>query len=438
LGLNRQADVRKAWWVIALIAFFSLMPGIRDNPFLTFLNVCATFGLLMLFAHQLAGAPVFILRLYDYLKLIVFAPFRMLGAAASTIAQVGQIHSQVKHRDVWIQALKGAILAVPILIIFGLLFSHADLAFSQFLKSFIAINISERTIQYLVMLVFAFVAALSFLSYIFFPKQPVVLPEHTHTIPQTGKETEVVVFLGLISMLFFVFIGFQITYLFGGETNIVNAGFTYAEYARRGFWELLAVALLSLAVVLASEKYAGVESKKDKRFLIPSLILIVEVGIVIVSALKRLSLYIDAYGLTMLRFYVAGFIALLFILFILLTIKFIKTKPEQFFAFGTLLSIAGFLIVVNVLNPDAFIMKFNINQYHNTGKVDASYPRELSADAESWKIELYKKVEGEDKEVLRQLLQEDKDRLRNSSHNWQSANLSRFQSLKLLQELGEE
>ncbi len=434
-GLNQKVSFRNTWWLVLLIAFFSIMPAVRANEFLTFLNVSATFGLLMLLAHTLVGTPAIFMRLKDYFTLAVIVPFRMLGATLSTVSQVSQVHSSVKHRDVWLRILKGAILALPILIIFGLLFSQADLAFSQFIKGFIDINISERTVQYLVLLAFAFAAALSFLSYIFFPKlaQPELLLKQSDTADQPAKGIEVMVFLGLISALFLLFIGFQITYLFGGEANIANAGFTYAEYARRGFWELLAVAVLSLLVLLASEKYAGVESKKDKRFLIPALILIAEVGVVMVSACKRLSLYIDAYGMTIDRFYAGGFIILLMALFILLAVKFIKTKPEQFFAFGTLLSVAGFLVVVNVVNPDAFIIKSNIEQYNRTGKIDVPYLRGLSVDAEPWKIELYNKFEGDNKELLRELLLSDKDRLQKSSDDWQSANLSRARAWKLLQ-----
>jgi hypothetical protein len=232
-----------------------------------------------------------------------------------------------------------------------------------------------------------------------------------------------------------VFIGFQVTYLFGGETNIVNTGFTYAEYARRGFWELLWVAVMSLVVLLASEKYAGVQSKKDKRFMIPALLLIVEVIVVITSAFKRLSLYIDTYGMTELRFYVAGFIILLLVLFILLAVKFIKSKREEFFTFATLLSVVTFLIVINIVNPHAFIIKVNIEQFNQTGKLDADYVGRLSADAVSGKVELYKKLEGNDKEILRGLLQKQKERLQESSSDWRSSNYSRNQALKLLQEI---
>ena len=385
--------LKKSWWLLLLIAFFAAMPAIRANEFLNFLNICAILGLLMILAYQLTGTPVFLMRLRDYLKLAVLVPLRMLTRAWSTVSLVGQIHSDEKHRDVWLRVLKGVIMAVPILIIFGILFSQADLAFSQFIKNFVDITITERTAQYLVLLAFVFVATLSFLSYILFPKQiQTSIREQSDVAVNRGRAIEVLVFLGLICALFAVFIGFQITYLFGGETNITNAGFTYAEYARRGFWELLAVAMLSLLVLLASEKYVGIESKRDKRFLIPAIILIAEVGVVITSAFKRLSLYIDAYGMTILRFYVVGFIILLSVLFVLLAVKFIKSKEEQFFAAGSMLSVTAFLIVVNIISPDAFVVKHNIEQHDRTGKIDVSYLRELSPDAEGGKIELYKKL----------------------------------------------
>ncbi len=437
-GKYQQVSLRKSWWVIVLIVFFAIMPSIRANEFLTFLNVCAILGLLMILAHQLTGTPAFLMKLRDYLKLMVLGPFRMLRRALSTVSLMGQIHSNVKHRDVWLRIFKGIIMAVPILIIFAALFSQADLAFSQFLKGFIHITISERSIQYLVLLCVVFVAALSFLSYIFFPKQvaPVLSQEQLDATAKPGKGIEVLVFLGLISALFLVFIVFQITYLFGGEANIINAGFTYAEYARRGFWELLVVAMLSLVILLSSEKYAGVESKKDKQFLIPSLILVTEVVIVIVSAFKRLSLYIDAYGMTLMRFYVAGFIILLFVLFILLAVKFIKSKPEQFFAFGVLLSVLTFVVVVNIVNPDAFIARSNLKQHNKTGKIDIWYMGTLSADASREKIELYQKLSEEQKTLLIAPFHAEKESLEKFNQHWQSANLSRARALKLLNELG--
>jgi hypothetical protein len=78
-----------------------------------------------------------------------------------------------------------------------------------------------------------------------------------------------------------------------------------------------------------------------------------------------------------------------------------------------------------------------MEQYTRTGKLDVLYLDNLSADAEFWKIELYKKLEGENKEVMRGLLRNQKDNLQKSSVDWQSANLSRARALELLNEIGE-
>lgn len=433
-GSNQKLYVRKIEWLVLLIVFFALMPAIRANEFLTFLNICTLLGLLMLLAYELVGTPVFLMRLRDYLTLMILGPLRMLKRGLSTLSFLGQSHSTVKRHDAWRHIVKGAIMSLPVLFVFGLLFSQADLAFSQFIGSFFDMNISERTLQYLSLLFFAFIATTGFFSYIFFPKQaqPTISSELSHAPVQPGKRIEVFVFLGLISALFLLFISFQITYLFGGEANILDAGFTYAEYARRGFWELLAVAMLSLAILLACEKYTRGGSKNDKWFSIPALLMIAEVMIVIVSAFKRLSLYMDTYGMTELRFYVFAFIGLLCVLFILLAVKFIRSKPEEFFAFGTLLSALVFLIGINSANPHAYIIKTNVERYEQSRTIDFYYMGTLSSDAIPWKIELYGKLKGDDKAALRGLLEEERDRLEREKGSWQSANLSRAQALKLL------
>jgi hypothetical protein len=66
---------------------------------------------------------------------------------------------------------------------------------------------------------------------------------------------EASVVLGLVNILFFLFILIQFTYFFGGESNISSQGFTYAQYARQGFFELITVGILCLFLLLAIEKF---------------------------------------------------------------------------------------------------------------------------------------------------------------------------------------
>src|SRR3989344_3441325 len=135
--------------------------------------------------------------------------------------------------------------------------------------------------------------------------------------PQNNKTSsfshiESSILLGSVNVLFFVFILVQFAYLFGGEGNISAQGFTYAEYARRGFFELIAVSIISLLLLLAIEKYIIKENENHARgFKILSTALVIQVILIMVSAFTRLTLYEEAYGFTILRFYSHAFIILL-------------------------------------------------------------------------------------------------------------------------------
>lgn len=92
-GMRQGIAMKRSWWLILLIAFFAFMPSLRANEFLTFLNVCAVLGLLILLVYQLVGIPVKLMRFINYFTLVVFVPFRMLSGAFSTISSAGQISS---------------------------------------------------------------------------------------------------------------------------------------------------------------------------------------------------------------------------------------------------------------------------------------------------------------------------------------------------------
>ena len=91
-----------------------------------------------------------------------------------------------------------------------------------------------------------------------------------------------------MNILFFIFIFVQFTYLFGGKTNISAQGFTYAEYARRGFFELIEVAIISLFLLLVIEKYIIKEKTGHVlEFKILSTVLVIQVILIMASAFTR-------------------------------------------------------------------------------------------------------------------------------------------------------
>ncbi len=96
----------------------------------------------------------------------------------------------------------------------------------------------------------------------------------------------------------------QVRYFFGGQANISVAGFTYSEYARRGFGELIFVAFFSLLMILGLGAVTRRESLAQQRvFSGLSAAIVVLVMVMLVSAYERLLLYETAYGFSRLRTY---------------------------------------------------------------------------------------------------------------------------------------
>lgn len=101
--------------------------------------------------------------------------------------------------------------------------------------------------------------------------------------------------LAIVGALYAAFCSTQLAFLFAGRG--LPAGYTYADYARQGFWQLLAVTAINLALYGICLSYAP-----RRRPLVAALaVLILCTAVILASAFTRLHLYIGTYGLTWLR-----------------------------------------------------------------------------------------------------------------------------------------
>jgi hypothetical protein len=181
-------------------------------------------------------------------------------------------------------------------------------------------------------------------------------------------------------MLFAAFVAIQFTYLFGGVRNVTEAGYTFADYARRGFFELLTVAILTMLLVLGLNWLTRRENKGQIRLFngLGSL-LVGLVLVLLVSAWRRMALYEAAFGYTELRLIVyvcMAWLALTLVWFLLT----LWLRPDRF-AIGALLAVMGVVGTLNLVNPDAFIARQNLDRYVQTADLDAVYLASLSDDA---------------------------------------------------------
>jgi hypothetical protein len=420
-------NYKSSLWLIVPIIFFAIMPSIRANLFLNLLNLIAIMGLLLLGVKELLQEHITRFGLKEYFLTVFQMPLKFLLNSIKPLRFAINSFNQSSAGS-WRRVVIGVLMALPVLLIFTALFSSADLAFGQFVSSIVSLNIPDTFFKHVYLMLAVFICLLGVFEYTF--KASTALPvmaqqEANKKISTTGREVEASVFLSLIALLFSIFIIFQVTYLFGGEVNITNRGFTYAEYARQGFWELLAVAFTTLVILLFTDKYTHRDTGIKSWSTIPSSIIIAEILIIITSAFKRLILYQDTYGMTTLRFYVAGFIIFLGVIFILLAIKFILEKKESFFTFASLLTIIVFLAGVNLISPDSFIANKNIVRFNQIGKIDATYLAGLSADASSQILGVYDRFNDEDKIIVRDLILSKQVSWEKSQAFWQSFNFAR-------------
>jgi hypothetical protein len=219
---------------------------------------------------------------------------------------------------------------------------------------------------------------------------------------------EVGVILGLVNLLFLSFVIFQIPYLFGGFDLVQNtADFKLAEYARRGFGELVAVAAIVLPMLLASHWLLKKEDRwATNLFRVLAGVQIVLLFVIMASAVQRLFILTGplGYGMTTVRLYPMIFMTWLAIVFVLFAGTVLR-NARQYFAWGALWAAIFVLGGAHFLNPDKFIVETNIELMKQGREFDARYNSyELSDDAIPALINAFEYYSEEDAQsVLRNL-----------------------------------
>jgi hypothetical protein len=170
--------------------------------------------------------------------------------------------------------------------------------------------------------------------------------------------TEALVVLVVIDLVVGLFVALQVAYLFGGQDTLAAAGMTYSDYARRGFFELVAAACLAGWVVVALETTVV---RRSRPYLVALLALLALTAVVLVSAALRLRLYQDAYGWTELRLYVLTTILTLATALALMTALALAGRMRWL---GHGLAVIGVVALVglNLVAPSAFVAARNIER----------------------------------------------------------------------------
>lgn len=370
---------------LLIVAFASVMV-LRSEEMTRAVSVLLSLaGMILLTATFLDGYwPWYRLRDYvvEFAKVIGggFSGAALMVAQKKTTSAEG---APVKRNwsKVW-PILRGILIALPVVAVFAVLLSAADQVFADWIKNILDL---EKIPEYLFRLFYIVIIA-GFLVGIYLkaihPAKEAQKPSpNTPWMKTFLGWTESGIVLAAVNLLFIVFVIIQVRYLFGGTANITETGYTYAEYARKGFGELVAVAVLSIGLYMLLTTITRTVTRFAKMGLTAlSVLLMANLMVILASSLQRIMLYEQAYGFSRLRTYTHVFIYWLAALIITLVVLELLRRRGHI-ALALVITAIGFGASLAILNVDGFIVNRNVQRAVAGEELDLAYLNTLSTDA---------------------------------------------------------
>ncbi|WP_280337415.1 DUF4153 domain-containing protein, partial [Nocardia wallacei] len=368
-GVATKRNWERIWWTGVALALLAV-GAVRAAEWLFALcavAACVAGSLAVVGRRSIHG------MLYD----AIAVPLASFGALAWVYTALGRAREGVgtRHRRLGVSAAA----TVALLLVFVPLLGSADATFGALVVGLVPNVDGGSVARWLVVFAVAGTVTVSAMYLLAGPPPP---SEERHGVSRrTLSRTEWGLPVGALTIVFAAFVAAQLVALFGGDDYVQRtAGLTYAEYARSGFWQLAAVTVLTLAVILSVLHWAAKDSAADRRWLRLLLGAISGLTLVILaSALGRMWTYQQAYGFTVLRLLVETCELWLGVVYVLVVVAVVRLEltwlPRA--AVGTA---TAALLVLAALNPEALIADRNIDRWQHGKNLDATYLTELSLD----------------------------------------------------------
>jgi hypothetical protein len=377
------------------ILFFAFMTVVRLEPFTRLVSFGMAVGLMILLTLSWLGGGWWRYNIRDYFQ----NGFQWLGAVIARPAQTyardrktqamiqeaeGPQNNRTTHRTI-LSFLLGLLLALPLLFLLGLLLASADPVFGREVRNLLEVLRLENLLEYgfrlVYILLLAYILTGVLLYALLSSGRERVSADATPMVPPFLAWVTAATILLSVNLLFLGFVAVQFRYFFGGVVNIGIDGLTYAEYARRGFAELVFVAFISLVLFLSLSAVTRRSPDWPRRiFSALGLGLVGLVLIMLGSAFQRLFLYESTFGFTRLRTYSHIFMVWLGMLLVAIIVLEIAGRlnylPLTLIVVGI-----GFGASLALLNVDGFIARQNISRAARGHELDTIYITGLSDDS---------------------------------------------------------
>jgi len=369
-------------WLVFVAVVFAAGVVLRDSPVVVFLDFLGVLISLSLAVWLGRGGNLRRAGILDYVLGGIYTG--VLTSAGPILVSAADIEWREAVRGRWKgQALavsRGILLAALLLLLFGALLVAADAIFERLVIDIFGFDLAEVFSHLILITFFAWITA-----GVLWAGLMARVPENV-AVPRPRVLSlgivEVGIVLGLLDLMFLTFVVIQVRYLFGGAGRVAaTAGLTYAEYARRGFFELVTVTALALPLLLIAHWLLRVENRAHEHlFKALAGIMVALLFVVVASALQRMYLYEQEFGLTELRLYSTVFMVWISTVLLWFVLTVMRSRRDRF-AFGSLLAGFAAIFAINAMNPDAIIASTNIDRMEQGCRFDAYYLTTLSADA---------------------------------------------------------
>lgn len=377
-GRRLLAGLKRTAVHLAFIILLSLTFVLFNDPVLLTINavliILLTGEQVLLCLDKNRGGPYSMQMVGDSLAMWFGMPF---GGLRGSFAQ----YKGSKNRFTGI--LIGVAVTIPVLLAVIPLLLSGDAVFNKFfLEVFGAIEWGDVVGNILVAIIlFALFSGLFWsLSSRKKPAAPALYaaPKERPAFNLTAS----FILLSVLSLVLLLFCAIQFMYLFSGR---VPDGLTYADYARSGFWQLLAVAVIVIALVFLLLRFGAPCSHAAlcARRALMSLVLLCTI-VLLVSSFARMTLYEQSFGFSQLRLFTQFFMAALFLSLVAgilrLWLSRIDLKKCACFCFLVCYMALAFF------NLDAFIARENVK--NQGAQVDVTYLTTLGPDALPYYVDL--------------------------------------------------
>ena len=360
-----------------VLAAFGLV--LRDSPTLYAIDMLSVLCMGALSIWLGSGRRVADLTIIESVRAGLLAVINTIGGAAGVIGAAterGERDDAMKGRAGALAV--GTVLAIPPLAIVGALLASSDKVFDGVLSSFTTAIMSDGL---------AHIIPIALLVWIATGWMRATLGDAigaTVDAPSSPSLPFVTISIALYALIALLgaFVAVQARVLFGGAEFLrATDGLTVATYARDGFFQLiLAAAVLLATLVMAEWLMMADDARARQRYRSAATVLLALVGSLLVSSAVRIGLYVNEFGLSVDRSFACAAIVWVGAALAAFSATTLRGQGARFMPVTLLVTVA-WVTMVNVINPDAIVVRVNVARAERGHAFDAAFHARLSADA---------------------------------------------------------